>query len=81
MTSRTLALAQLVVAGVALAGSVLSWLASMSTEVVPPVAEGEPSLSSTIYDPSMVLLALLLAGVAGVAVVAGISRFRRDQLR
>lgn len=81
MSSRTLALAQFVVAGVALAGSLLSWLSSKSTEVVPPVIAGAPTTSSTIYDPSLVLLSLLLAGVAGVAVVAGSARFRRAAVR
>lgn len=77
MSGRTLAFVQLVIAGVALAGSVLSWLAARSTEQVPPMLEGEPTLSSTVYSPSLVLLALILAGVAGVAVVAGVTRLLR----
>ena len=77
MTDRRLGLAQLVVAAAALVGAVLSWLASASIAVVPPVVDGEPALSSTVYDPSLVLLALVLGAVAGTAAVAGVARLRR----
>ena len=76
MTNRTLGLAQLVIAGVALVGSVLSWLSAASIELVPPIIEGEPTMSATVYDPSLVLLSLVLGAVAGVAVVAGLARLR-----
>jgi hypothetical protein len=78
VTSRTIAVAQLVVAVAALVGSVLSWLASTTVEAVPPILDGEPVMSSTVYDPSWVLVALLLGAVAGVAAVAGIVRLRRS---
>ena len=67
MTNRRLGLAQLVVAAAALVGAVLSWLASASIQAVPPVIDGEPVMSSTVYDPSLVLLALVFGAVAGVA--------------
>jgi hypothetical protein len=76
VTSRTFALVELVVAVAALAGAVLSWLASKSIETVPPILDGEPTMTATVYDPSLVLLALILGGVASVAAVAGIARLR-----
>jgi hypothetical protein len=76
MTSRTFALVQLTIAGLALVGCVVSWLFSTTSEVVAPVTAGEPSKTSTVYDPSMILLALVLAAVATVAAVAGVARLR-----
>lgn len=81
MTNRTIAVAELVVAAVALVGSLVSWLSSTSVEAVAPVVDGEPAMSSTVYDPSWVLLALVFGAVAGVTAVAGIARFRRDRAR
>lgn len=76
MTNRTLGVAQLLIAGVALVGCVLTWLASASIASVPPIIEGEPTMSSTVYDPSLVLLSLVLGAAAGVAVVAGVARLK-----
>lgn len=76
MTSRRLGLVQLGVAVAALVGCVLSWLASVSIQAVPPVIDGEPVMSSTVYDPSLVLLALVFGAVAGMAAVAGVARLR-----
>jgi hypothetical protein len=76
MTSRTLALIQLTIAGLALVGCVLSWMFSTTIETVAPVTAGEPAKTSTVYDPSLILLALVLAAVAAVAAVAGVARLR-----
>lgn len=73
---RRTAVAQLSVAVVALIGSVLSWLASRSAEQLPPVLEGEPAMTTVIYYPPLIVLALLLATVAGVLAVLGIAKLR-----
>ena len=68
---------ELVVAVIAAAGCVLSWLAAGSTVVVGPVVEGEPQTTSVVYSPPLLVLSLLLAAVAGVLAVVGIARLRR----
>jgi hypothetical protein len=68
---------ELLVAVVAAAGCVLSWLAASSTVVVAPVLEGEPQTTSVIYSPPLLVLSLLLAAVAGVLAVVGIAGLRR----
>ena len=68
---------ELMVAVVAAAGCVLSWLAASSTVVVAPVLEGEPTTTSVVYNPPLLVLSLFLATVAGVLVVVGIARSRR----
>jgi hypothetical protein len=68
---------ELVLAVVAAAGCVLSWLAASSTVVVAPVLEGEPPTTSVEYSPPLLVLSLLLATVAGVLVVLGVARLRR----
>jgi hypothetical protein len=67
----------LVVAVVAAAGCVLSWLAASSTVVVGPVVEGEPRTTSVVYSPPLLALSLLLAAVTGVLAVVGIAGLRR----
>ena len=68
---------ELLVAVVAAAGCVLSWLAASSTVVVAPVLEGEPQTTSVIYSPPLLVLSLQLAAVAGVLAVVGIAGLRR----
>jgi hypothetical protein len=68
---------ELMVAVVAAAGCVLSWLAASTTVVVAPVLDGEPVTSSVVYNPPLLVLSLFLATVAGVLVVVGIARSRR----
>ena len=68
---------ELMLALVAAAGCVLSWLAASTTGVVAPVLDGEPMTSSVVYSPPLLVLSLLLATVAGVLVVVGIARSRR----
>jgi hypothetical protein len=67
---------ELVAAVVAAVGCVLSWLAASSTVVVAPVLEGEPQTMSVVYSPPLVVLSLLLATLAGVLAVLGVSRMR-----
>ena len=58
-------------------GCVVSWLAAASDAVAAPILAGEPSKPTTIYDPSLVTLAVLLLAVAGVLTVLGVTRLRR----
>lgn len=77
MRVRARGIVQLVLALVAAVGSVLSWMASMSTVQVPPIIEGEPLTTSLIYSPPLLTLSLLSATVAGVLAVLGVMRLRR----
>ncbi|MCB0949608.1 MAG: hypothetical protein KDB44_10080 [Mycobacterium sp.] len=77
MTTRR-AVVELLLAGVATVGGVLSWLAASSEVVVAPVLEGEPATTSVVYYPPLLTLALLLATAAGVLAVVGMSRLRSD---
>lgn len=74
---RRTALVQLVIAALALAGAVTSWLAAGSPEQVPPIADGQPTMSTMVYDAPLLVLALALLTAAGVLAVLGISRLRR----
>ncbi|MCH9668686.1 MAG: hypothetical protein K0U80_12630 [Actinomycetia bacterium] len=76
MTSRR-AVVELLLAGCAAAGCVLSWLAASSEVTVVPVLDGEPAMTSTVYHPPLLTLALLLATVSGVLAVLAVSRLRR----
>lgn len=71
------AVVELLLAGCAAVGAVLSWLAASSAVTVAPVAEGEPTTTSLVYYPPMITLSLLLATAAGVLVVLGVTRLRR----
>ncbi|MFN8102327.1 MAG: hypothetical protein U0Q20_12130 [Mycobacterium sp.] len=79
MTPSARAVVQLILAVAAVAGCVWSWLAAQSPAVVAPVAEGQPSTTSILYDPALVALALVLAGVAGVLAVLGVANLRRTR--
>jgi len=68
---------ELLVAVLAAVGCVVSWLAARSTVAVAPVLEGEPQTTSVVYSAPLLVLSLLLASVAGVLAVVGISRLRR----
>lgn len=71
------ALIELVLACAAFAGALLSWAGAHHTVVVAPIADGQPSTTSLVYDPQLLLLALILLTTAGVLAVAGIARLRR----
>ena len=68
---------ELVLAVVAAAGSVWSWLASQTTVPVAPILDGEPATTSIAYSPPMLVLTLMLATIAGILAVDGIARLRR----
>jgi hypothetical protein len=68
---------ELLVAILAAVGCVVAWLAARSTVAVAPVLEGEPQTTSVVYSAPLLVLSLLLATVAGVLAVVGISRMRR----
>jgi hypothetical protein len=53
-------------------------LQTRSTVAVAPVADGQPATMSVVYDPQQLVLTLLLATVAGVLVVVGVTRLRRS---
>lgn len=76
MTPRR-AVVELLLAGCAAVGCALSWLAASSEVTLAPVLEGEPPMTSTVYYPPLLTLALLLATVAGVLAVSAVGRLRR----
>ena len=67
----------LVLAAASAVGCVLSWLAAVTTVEVPPIIEGEPMTTSSVYSAPLLSLALLLATVAGVLAVLGVAGWRR----
>jgi hypothetical protein len=68
---------ELVLAAVAAVGCVISWLAARSVEMAAPVIATEPSMPTVTYDPSLIVLAVTLATIAGVLGVLGGARLRR----
>lgn len=77
MKPKRRAVAELFLACLAAVGCGVSWLQSRSTAEVAAVSAGEPTTTSVIYSPPMLLLALLLATLAGVLAVLAIARLRR----
>jgi hypothetical protein len=77
VTGRFRAVVELVLACTAVAGCAISCSAVRSTVAVAPVAKGQPETTSVVYDPSLLLLTLLLATVAGMLAVVGTARLRR----
>jgi hypothetical protein len=75
--ARFRAFVELFLAGAAALGCAASWSAVRSTVPVAPVAEGQPVTTSVLYDPQLLLLALLLATAAGILAVVGVARLRR----
>jgi hypothetical protein len=71
------AVLELVLAALAALGCVLSWVAARSSAVAAPIIASEPSMPTKTYDPSLVVLAMLLLTVAAVFAVLGIARLRR----
>ena len=67
----------LVLAVVAAAGGVVSWLTASSAAQAEPIIASEPSMATVVYDPSLIVLAVLLATVAGVCAVLGVTALRR----
>lgn len=75
--SRVRAVIELALACAAVAGCATSWSSVRSTTTVAPVVKGQPVTTSVVYDPSLLLLTLLLATAAGMLAVVGIARLRR----
>jgi NO-binding membrane sensor protein with MHYT domain len=73
------AVVELVLAGAALVATGFSWLHTRSMIAVAPVAEGQPTTMSVVYDPAQLVLTLLLATVAGTFAVVGLIRLRRSK--
>jgi len=74
---KTRAVVELVLAAVAAVGCALSWLTAKSAAVAAPVIASEPPMPTVTYDPSFIVLSLLLLTVAAVFAVLGITRLRR----
>jgi hypothetical protein len=72
--TRVWGLVALAVACAALTGVVLCWVHSRRTVSIAPIAEGQPSTTALVYEPPLLLLTMLLAIVAGVLAVVGVSR-------
>jgi hypothetical protein len=77
MTDRRRAIVELALAVVAAVGCVVAWLQSRSVVEVAPIADGEPSTRSVTYYAPLLMLALVLATLAGVLVVVGVARLQR----
>jgi len=73
----TRATIELVVACAAFVCSGLTWSHSHHTVSVAPIADGQPSTMSLVYDPQLLLLTLVLLITAGVLAVIGVARLRR----
>lgn len=72
---------QLVAAFAAAVGAVLCWARVRSLVDIAPVTEGQPRTVSVAYDPPLMMLALLLATLAGVLVILGVAGLRRRVAR
>lgn len=81
MNTRFRAMLELGLAGVALVCSALTWWHSHHTVTVAPIADGQPSTTSMLYDPQLLLLTLVLLTSAGVLAIIGTARLRRARLR
>lgn len=68
---------QVVLAVVAAAGAAVSWSRVRSWVDVAPITDGQPATVSVVYHPPLMMMAWLLATVAGVLLVLGISGLRR----
>jgi hypothetical protein len=68
---------ELALACAAVAGCAISWSGVRSSVAVAPVAKGQPVTTSMVYDPSQLLLTLLLATAAGILAVVGVARLLR----
>lgn len=77
MTGRVRAVIELLLACAAAVGCVASWSTVRATILVAPVIKDQPATTSVVYDPSMLLLTLLLAAAAGMLGVVGVARLRR----
>ncbi|MCV7378631.1 hypothetical protein BST11_01050 [Mycobacterium alsense] len=70
---------QLVLACTALVGAGVCWMHARRIVSVAPIADGEPSTTSLVYSPQMLLLTTVLATTAGVLAVLGAARLVRGR--
>lgn len=77
MNARRRALLEMVLAVAAAVGCVASWVAARRPATAAPITPGEPETVVTVYSAPLLVLALLLAMVAGVLIVVGVARLRR----
>jgi hypothetical protein len=75
--ARYRALVELGLACAALVGVGASWSHARHIVGVPPIMDGQPPTTSLVYDPQLLLLAMLLAMIAGVLAVVGTARLWR----
>lgn len=68
---------ELALACAALVGVGVSWVHARHIVDMAPITDGQPSTTSLVYDPQPLLLAMLLAMIAGVLVVVGMARLWR----
>ena len=68
---------QLLLASIAAVGAAVVWSQVRSWADVPPIIDGQPATVSVVYDPPQMMLAWLLATLAGVLVVLAVSGLRR----
>jgi len=66
----------LTLAVVAFLGAGACWVDAAHTVRVAPVAEGQPVTSTLVYDPQLLLLAMLLLAAGGVLAAVGSSANR-----
>jgi hypothetical protein len=78
--ARFRAVIELLLACAAVVGCAISWSGVRSIVAVAPVADGQPVTTSVAYDPSLLLLTLLLATTAGMLAVVGVARLWRAGL-
>jgi hypothetical protein len=70
---------KLVGAAVAAAAAVWCWFGAQTIVTVAPILAGEPQTTSVAYSPPMLVLMLLLATVAGVLAVLGVTGLLRQR--
>jgi hypothetical protein len=74
--TRLRALLEIALAIAALVGAGLCWLHARHVVAVAPVADGQPSTWSLVYDPQQLLLTMVLLTIAGVFAVVGAGRLK-----
>ncbi|MGA7055261.1 MAG: hypothetical protein WBZ37_29155 [Mycobacterium sp.] len=79
MTTRLRPLVDMVLAVAAFVGAGLSWRHARYTVAVAPIADGQPTTTSLVYHPQLLLLTLVLVTIAGVLAVVGAARLRRSK--
>lgn len=79
MRARSRALLELLLAIAAAVGCVASWSAAGRAAPAPAVTPGEPETEVMVYSAPLLVLALLLATLAGVLLVVGVARLRRER--